>query len=66
MKFAPGWREQCGTHVVPQSAMGQQRNEADLRSWKLAARTGRGMAERYGAEWVVRILESLPLTSSGV
>src|SRR2546430_2213601 len=34
MKFAPGGKEQCGNHVVPRRGMEQQRNKADLRSWK--------------------------------
>src|SRR5437588_13080799 len=50
MKFAPGGKEQCGNHVVPRRGMEQQRNKADLRSWKLAVRTGgeKEIGERNG------------------
>src|SRR5215831_10063545 len=47
IKFAPGGREQCGVHVVPRGATGQQRNEADLRSLELDEGTGE---ERQKAE----------------
>src|SRR5215469_3038813 len=33
-KFAPGRREQCGTHVVAHRETWQQRKETGLRSWK--------------------------------
>src|SRR6516162_2033133 len=33
-KFAPGRREQRGTHVVARRETWQQRKETDLRSWK--------------------------------
>ncbi|PYT96754.1 MAG: hypothetical protein DMG38_22930 [Acidobacteria bacterium] len=50
MKLAPGGKEQCGNHVVPRREMEQQRNKADLRSWKLAVRTGgeKEIGERNG------------------